>query len=134
MVVKVTVKAMKNTIDENELFPARPVFGVLPKFPITNSELSTQKEKKKIPAAAQAEMNSVAAKRKNLTAVIREILPAANRLYKIEEKVLIYSGKEKLAWAIYFRQNSRKMITIQSMDNKRWQTFDTFQIKLYYRC
>lgn len=46
-------------------------------------------------AAAKAEVNAVIAERKIMAAPKRDIPPTADRLYKMEENVIVYSKKKK---------------------------------------
>lgn len=43
--IKVAVKAMNETMCENGLVPSKLVFGIIPRFPILNTELPNQREK-----------------------------------------------------------------------------------------
>lgn len=134
LVLKVAVKAMNDTIGENGLVPTRLVFGVIPRVPIISTELPTQIERMEILPAAQAEMISIVAERKIMTALTRDIPPAADRVYKTGEEILVYSENEKKRiGAFIFIDVKGRMITVQSIDKIKRKRFNAFQIKLYYR-
>ena len=65
------------------------------RFPILNSELPNQKERIGMIKSAQAEMNSIVAERKVLSALTRNIPPAADRVFKLGEEVLVYHEQNK---------------------------------------
>lgn len=69
---------MNDRINENGLVPSRLVLGMFPRFPILNTDLPTQKDRINVIKAAQAEMNSIVAERRLLTALTRDIPPAAD--------------------------------------------------------
>ena len=93
--LKIAVKAMNDTIGENGLVPTRLVFGMLPRYPILSQDVPTQNERMKAPTSAQMEMNRIVSERKVLTALNRDIPPAADRSYRLGEEVLVYSETEK---------------------------------------
>ena len=64
---------MNDTVGENGLVPSRLVLGIIPRFPILNSELPDQKEILEIIKNAQAEMNSIDAERRVLSALTRNV-------------------------------------------------------------
>lgn len=76
---------------------------------------------------AQAEMNAIMAERKIMTALTGDIPLAANCIYKIEEEVLVYSENEK-KWTgkLLVVDITGRMITLQTTDRTRCQTFDAF--------
>lgn len=69
-----------------------------------------------------------------MTALTRHIPPAANRVYKMGEKILVYSENEK-RWvgSLIVVDITGRMITVQTPDETRLQTFNSFHNKLYYR-
>lgn len=67
-IMKFEVKAM-NDIDTIELYglvSSRLVFGILPKILISSTDLQSQNDRMEALATAQAEMNSIVGKSKNL--------------------------------------------------------------------
>lgn len=85
-------------------------------------------------AASQAEFNAIFAERKKMTALTRDIPPAADRFYKLEEEVLAYSEKEKKRLGpLIVVDVIGRMITVQTLDGTKRNIFDAFQIKPYYR-
>lgn len=79
ILLKIAVKAMKDTIGENGLVPSLLVFGIIPHFPIISTEIPSQCERGQILSAVQMEMNAVIAERCVLAALIRNIPPASDR-------------------------------------------------------
>lgn len=72
------------------------------------------KRKMEILASSQAEMNAIIAEQKIRAALTRNITPAADRVHKFGEEVLVYSEKEKkLIGAETIVDITRKMKTIQ---------------------
>ena len=125
---------MNDTMGENGLVPSRIVFGIIPRFPILNTELPTQKQRMEIIKSAQAEMNSIVAERRVLAALTRDIPPAADRNYKLGEEVLVYSEKEKKWIGPYIVVDSTgRQVTIRNTEGTKIQMFNAFQIKPYYR-
>lgn len=98
LALSIAVKAMNDTIGENGLVPSRLVFGIIPRFPILNTNLPMQKDRMAMIKETQAEMNCSIAERRVLTALTRDIPPAADRTYNIGEEVLVYSEEEKNGW------------------------------------
>lgn len=82
---------MNDTINENGLVPSRLVFCIIPRYPILNTELPTHKDRMNAIKRAQAEMNSNVAERCLMTALTRDIPPAADLNYKIGEEMLVYN-------------------------------------------
>lgn len=131
--LKVAVKAMNDTMGENGLVPSRLVFGMIPRFPIINTDLPTQKERMEALKTAQAEMNSIVAERRVVEALTRNIPPAADRVYKLGEEVLVYS-EAKREWVGPFEvvHVHGRMITVKNKENSVRKTFNSFQIKPFY--
>ncbi len=133
-ILNIAVKAMNDTIGENGLVPSRLVFGIIPRFPILNSDLPEQKERLEMIKTAQAEMNSIVAERRVLAAVTRDVPPATDRTYKLGEDVLVYSEKEK-EWLGPFIvvDVTGRLVTVQSENGQSRQQFSTSQIKPFYQ-
>lgn len=101
LVLKIAVKAINDMTGKNGLVPTRLVLGVTPRCPIISTELPRKKERMELLAATKAKMNAVIVKRRIMTAITRNIPPAADRLYDVVEEVLVYSEKrEEMAWPI----------------------------------
>ena len=89
--LRIANKAMNDTIGENGLVPSRLVFGIIPRYPILNTDLPNQKERMEAIKLAQSEMNSIIAERRVLAALTKKIPPAADRQYNWAEELLILS-------------------------------------------
>lgn len=68
-VLRIAVKAIHGTIKDNGLLPSRLVFGIVPRFPILNTNLSTQKDGMLAIKTAQEDMHLIIAERRLLTAL-----------------------------------------------------------------
>lgn len=77
MLLRVAVKAMNDTMNENGLVPSLLVFGLIPRFPIIASELPNQKERMEILTTAWAEMKAIVAKKRIMRALLK--VPSAAR-------------------------------------------------------
>lgn len=86
---------------KNGLVPSRPMFLIVPRFSILNSELPAQKERIDKIKIAQAEMNYVVTKRRLLTALTRDIPHTVYRTYNLGEEVLVYSKRSKMVRTIH---------------------------------
>lgn len=87
MILQVSIKAMNETINEEGLVKSRLVFGIIPRFPILILELQTQKERMDTIESSQAEMNTIFAEPKILSALNRNVAPCADQADKLEENV-----------------------------------------------
>lgn len=67
----------------------------MPCFPILNSDLPQQKERMEALKTAQAEMSLIIAERRVLEALIEYIPSTADRIFRWEEEVLVYSELKK---------------------------------------
>lgn len=76
------VKARHGTITENGLVPSRHVFEMISRFAIINNDLPTQKDLMNAIQTAQAEMDYIVSEQRQMTALTREIQPAAFELSK----------------------------------------------------
>ena len=90
IILRLAVKAMNDTMGENGLVPSLLVFGIIPRFPIINSELPTQKERMEALASAQMEMNSIIAERRISAALQRNIPRSAGQVLEVGDEVLVY--------------------------------------------
>lgn len=94
IVLKCSVKAMRNIIRKKGLVPTRLVFGVTPRLPIISNQ-RPGKERMEALAAAQSKMNGVTEERKIVPALNREIALVARRFYELGKEVLPHSDKNK---------------------------------------
>jgi len=133
VLLNLAVKAMNDTIGENGLVPSRLVFGMIPRFPIISYDIPSQKDRMDALATLQKEMNAIIAERRVLTALNRDIPPAADRVYSLGEKVLVYSEKEKEWVGTYTVVHiNGRMITVQNDTKKTRHLYNAFQLKPYY--
>jgi len=134
MILSVAVKAMNDTINEKGLVPSRLVFGILPRFPILNSNLPNQKERLEIIKTAQAEMNSIVAERKIMTALSKNVPAAADRTYKLGEEILVYNENLKKWEGPYIVADcTGRNITVSNENGTYRRMFSTHQVKPYFR-
>lgn len=103
-------------------------------FPISYTDLATQKYRMHANKSAQAEMISIVAERRLLTALTRDIPPTADRNNTIAEEVLAYSENNK-EWLgpIIVVDYTCLMVTAYNRNTELRQTDDTFQVKSYFR-
>lgn len=100
--LKISFNAINDTSDERGLVPSRLVFGILSRFFILNTGLPNQIDRMNAIKTAQAEMNSIVAEQRVLTVLTRNILPAADRTYKLGEEELVFNEDKKgMPWSIY---------------------------------
>ena len=86
---------MNDTIGENGLVPALLVFSIIPRFPIINTNLPSQKERMAIISTAQMQMNAIVIERRVATALSRNIPPASDRNSNLGDEVLVVSEQQK---------------------------------------
>lgn len=100
MALKVSVKAIIDTMNSDGLVPSLLVFGVLPLFPPVNATLPIQQERMRSLQIARMEMETIPAEIRLRRALLSN-LPAASSipLYSDQED-LVYRGDEKpFKWA-----------------------------------
>ena len=68
MALALAVKAMNDTMNEDGLVPSLLVFGTLPRFPLTDSNVVAQKERMRVLSCARKEMETIVAQRRIYTA------------------------------------------------------------------
>ena len=132
--LRLTLKAMNDTMGENGLVPSLLVFGIIPRFPVISSQLPAQSERMEVLTMAQREMNTIIAQRRIITALTKNIPSASDRFYSIDDEVLVYREKEK-EWVGPYRVVfiDGKMITMQNPERTYEGTFSSQQIKPYLR-
>lgn len=95
--IKIALKAMNGTQQENGLVPSRLVFGIIRRFPILSSNLPIPKVRMEALKSAQSEMNSLVVERGVLKARTKSIPPAAVLRYKLVDEAPVFS-KVKIEW------------------------------------
>ena len=100
VILKLSVKAMNDTMGPNGLVPSLLVFGMLARFPIVNSSLPDQRDRMKAMQLARLEMETFVAEERITTAMKRNIPAAASYDFTPVQKVLIYRelGKNQSNW------------------------------------
>ena len=93
--LKLSIKAMNDTNGDNGLVPSLVVFGIIPRFPITISDILAQKERMLALAKAQMERNAVVAERRILAALTRSIPTKTDFVAEIVQEVLVYQEEVK---------------------------------------
>lgn len=133
-ILRVAVKAMNDTMGENGLVPSRLVFGILPRFPILNSNLPSQKERMEIIKTAHAEMNSIIAERRITAALTRNVPSAADRHYKPNDEVLVYDEQSQQWKGPYIVLECKdRMVNVTDQNRISKKLFNAFQLKPYFR-
>lgn len=87
---------------DNGLVPYRLVLGRATKFPTINTDLPTQKNWMEELKTSQAEMNTIVAEKRNLTALTHDITSAFDQFYIIGKNILICYEKRRNALAHLF--------------------------------
>ena len=95
IVLKLSMKAMKDTNGDNGLVPSLVVLGIIPRFQIISSDIPAQKERMLALSKAQMEMNAVVTERRILAALPRSIPTATNVVFEIGQEVLVYQERSK---------------------------------------
>lgn len=128
--LRVAVKVMNDAIGENCLVPYRLAFGTIPRFPIIRTEWPRQKKRMKALITGQAEMNERVGKCWLLTALAREIPPAADRAYTLGKEVVVY-WEQKKEWSelpIVIVLTGR-MITVCTPNGNIRKAFNAFRAR-----
>lgn len=125
---------MNNIINEKGLDPSRLVFGIILIFSILNTDLPTQKDRMHAIKTDQAELNSIVAERRLLTAITRDIPPAADLNYRIGEEIMFYN-EDKTEWIgqLIVLDCTCIMETSCNPSTRLRQTYSAFQVKHYFR-
>ena len=133
-ILRLSLKAINDTIGEQGLVPSSLVFVTVPRFPIMNTELPKQEERMEALKKAQAEMNSIVAERRVKRALLHRVPNAAHHVIKPGMEVLVYREKEKrwmgplLATAV-----NGKIVTVKNEGNSAIADFNIQQLKPYFR-
>lgn len=96
--LSLAVKAMNDTMNSNGLVPSLLVFGVLPRFPTTNSKIPAQQERMNALQLARREMETIVSKQRIHKAISSNVPFSATYEFKPGEEVLVYREKEKVKW------------------------------------
>jgi hypothetical protein len=90
LILKVAIKATHDTIGIGGVSPCMLVFECILRFPITSSHLPHQAERMKALQVGMLEMNSAVAVERISEALKSQVPPAADRLLRIGDKVMVY--------------------------------------------
>ena len=133
-ILRLSLKAMNDTMGENGLVPSLLTFGVIPRFPILNTELPTQQERLEALKKAQAEMNSIVAERRIKRALLHKVPNASNYVFRPGTEVLVYREDEK-KWKgpLTVKAVNEKIATLRNDDNGAEADFNVQQLKPYFR-
>jgi hypothetical protein len=89
MILKLSIKATNDTIGIGGISPSMLVFGCIPRFPITFSHLPDQAERMKALQVGMIEMNDAVAAERIAEALKSQIPPAADRLLRVGDEVMV---------------------------------------------
>ena len=95
LLLRIAIKAMNDTIGEDGLVPSLLVLGIVPIFPILNTNLPQQQERMKALITARQEMNSIIAERRVTTALQKSFPSSIDRVYKKGDEILVFREKTK---------------------------------------
>jgi hypothetical protein len=130
--LRLAVKAMNDTIGEDGLVPSLLVFGISPRHQVLSTNLPTQQERMKVLATANAEMNSIIAERRILTALQKSIPAASVHSFDIGDEVLVFRERTD-SWEGPYRVTAieGKIVTIFIKDAEK--RFSAHQVKIFVR-
>lgn len=119
---------------KNGLVSTRLFSGIIPCSPIINTELPTQVVRMKAIKIVQAEMNAIVSELQARNVLIHEAPVALDLKFEVEEKVLAYSDNKK-EWVgpLIVMRHEGRMVSVQSLDELRTRTINTFQINRFLR-
>lgn len=100
IILKLSVKSMNDTMGPHGLVPSLLVFGILPRFPISNTGLPDQRDRMKAMQVARAEMETYVAEERIKLAIRKNIPASALYNFTAGDLVLIYRelGKNTANW------------------------------------
>jgi hypothetical protein len=78
LVLRLSIEAMNDTMGPEGLVPSLLVFGVLPRFPATQTSLPNQKDRMEALSAARSEMETITSELRLAEAMHRNVPPAAH--------------------------------------------------------
>lgn len=94
-ILKLTVKAMNDTMGPTGLVPSLLVFGMLPRFPAVQTNLPNQCDGMHALLMAKTEMEGIVAEQRLKTALSNNVPLASKTEYKSGDKVLVFREKAK---------------------------------------
>jgi hypothetical protein len=115
LILKLAIKATNDTIGIGGVSPSTLVFGCIPRFPITSSHLPDQAERMKALQVGMIEMNSAVAAERISKALKSQVPPAADRLLRIGDEVMVYRETDRIWYSGY---------TVTSFLGKQVQVID----------
>lgn len=123
----------EDTINEKSLVPSCLVIGIIPRFPILNTDLQKQRELMDSVKKAQAEMRVIFAQRRALATLTRNKTPCADPQYKFGKEVWVYSEEEEKWLGTFIVVDGTDCEgTVRSLHGFQRQIFSSFQMKPYY--
>jgi hypothetical protein len=130
--LRLAVKAMNDAIGEDGLVPSLLVFGISPRHQVLSTNLPTQQERMKVLATANAEMNSIIAVRRILTALQKSIPAASFHSFYIGDEVLVFRERTD-SWEGPYRVTAIEgnIVTIFIKDAEK--RFSAHQVKIFVR-
>lgn len=132
ILLRIALKAMNDTMGENGLVPSYLVFGILPRFPVIESEVPEQRERMEIIAAAQMEMNTIIAERRIAEALRRQAPSGIETVYEIGDEVLVYrERKDQWIGPYTITKIDGKIVSVQNSSGTYQKDFNVTLIKPY---
>ena len=95
LILRLATKAMNDTMGPEGLVPSLLVFGVLPRFPITDSKLPEQADRMRALNIARKEMAIITAELRIQRAMKANIPSASDRIIKPGMQLFVYHEKDK---------------------------------------
>lgn len=90
LILRLAIKAMNETMGPNGLVPSYLVFGILPRYPVLNTDLPTQSERMRIIQTAKSEMATIVAELRIKQALLSRPPAAASVIHQPGDMVRIY--------------------------------------------
>jgi hypothetical protein len=135
MALKLATKGINDTNGENGLVPSLLTFGVIPRFPILNTDLPVQRERMDALASAQREMQTIVAERRIQQALLSNVTQSADRSYEIGDEIPVYREASNRYEGPYEISNvDGKIVTIIDANSVYGKSsFNVQQAKHYHR-
>lgn len=124
---------MNDIIGKDSRVPSKLVFGINPRFTRPSTNLSNQKERMNALAKARMEMNSIISERPVASAFTWDIPQHADKVYELEDEVLVFSEDKLWVGPYDVVHVLGRMVTLQSKNGQKRQTFNKFQVKPFHR-
>ena len=126
-VLRLSVKAVNDTVGPNGLVPSELVFGVRPTFPIAPKTNPTQSERFQALQTARNEIAQITAERRVNDSLRRKIPPASSYLIRPGDSVRVYREPSRAYDGPFtVTRVDRKLITVT--DGKKAKTFNVSQV------